>query len=372
MTSRLRAAEPVRRPRRARRRRPPRSARPACRLFMSFTVSPAPPHRRPGVVRRRRPRRLRRSTVSSSAPAGRVEVVTVARALGRHLGAGCRRAAGHRRRPRPGAPARAGCHAGGRPRPRAGRGELRDGVLDFGATVVNRQVAARAAGPRDHLRERAEAAQAAAPDGGQGERDEDRHRHDTAAPVARNACPSHDRTRSTVLIVGAMRKLSIGRAVWAGLLGVTLLLGALSALAVAGIFESRQDYEDKLADSYDLQVSAGRLLDGGCAGGRRPRSQGRARRTRAPARREAFEEEARTADQLASRIRGAPRSSSAELPRRSAHARSRARARSGERSRPARQRAADRACPKPRPLRSPGGAARGGARRGRRRHPATP
>src|SRR5918996_5299252 len=85
----------------------------------------------------------------------------------------------------------------------------------------------------------------------------------TAAPVARNACPSHDRTRSTVPIVGGMRKLSIGRAVWAGLLGVTLLLGALSALAVAGIFDARQDYEDKLADSYDLQVSAGRLLTAG-------------------------------------------------------------------------------------------------------------
>ena len=107
----------------------------------------------------------------------------------------------------------------------------------------------------------------------------------TAAPVARNACPIHDRTRSTVLIVGAMRKLSIGRAVRVGLLGVTLLLGAISAFAVAGIFDARQDYEDKLADSYELQVSAGRLLTAGVletavldGGASAPRARARSRR----------------------------------------------------------------------------------------------
>ena len=60
-----------------------------------------------------------------------------------------------------------------------------------------------------------------------------------------------------------MRKVSIGRAVRVGLLGVTLLLGVISAFAVAGIFDTRQDYEDQLADSYELQVSAGRLLTAG-------------------------------------------------------------------------------------------------------------
>ncbi|MFL5918854.1 MAG: ATP-binding protein [Gaiellaceae bacterium] len=96
-----------------------------------------------------------------------------------------------------------------------------------------------------------------------------------------------------------MRKVSIGRAVWVGLLGVTLLLGAISAFAVAGIFESRQDYEDKLADSYDLQVSAGRLLTAGVLETAILERRGeRAVRARQLAR-EAFEEEARTAARLA-------------------------------------------------------------------------
>ena len=96
-----------------------------------------------------------------------------------------------------------------------------------------------------------------------------------------------------------MRKVSIGRAVWVGLLGVTLLLGAISAFAVAGIFDARQDYEDKLADSYDLQVSAGRLLTAGVLEAAVLERRGeRAVRARELAR-EAFEEEARTAGQLA-------------------------------------------------------------------------
>jgi signal transduction histidine kinase/DNA-binding response OmpR family regulator len=96
-----------------------------------------------------------------------------------------------------------------------------------------------------------------------------------------------------------MRKVSIGRAVWVGLLGVTLLLGAISAFAVAGIFDARQDYEDKLADSYDLQVSAGRLLTAGVLEAAVLERRGaRAVRARALAR-EAFEEEARTAARLA-------------------------------------------------------------------------
>ena len=96
-----------------------------------------------------------------------------------------------------------------------------------------------------------------------------------------------------------MRKLSIGRAVRVGLLGVTLLLGAVSAFAVAGIFDARQDYEDKLADSYELQVSAGRLLTAGVieAAVLERRDQ-RAARARALAR-EAFAEEAATAARLA-------------------------------------------------------------------------
>ena len=102
-----------------------------------------------------------------------------------------------------------------------------------------------------------------------------------------------------MLIVGVMRKLSIGRAVRVGLLGVTLLLAAISAFAVAGIFEARQDYEDRLADSYELQVSAGRLLSAGVLETAvLERAGERAARARALAR-EAFQEEARTAARLA-------------------------------------------------------------------------
>jgi signal transduction histidine kinase/DNA-binding response OmpR family regulator len=96
-----------------------------------------------------------------------------------------------------------------------------------------------------------------------------------------------------------MRKLSIGRAVRVGLLGVTLLLGAIAAFAVAGIFDARQDYEDKLADSYELQVSAGRLLTAGVLEAVVLERRGeRAARARDLAR-EAFEEEARTAQRVA-------------------------------------------------------------------------
>ena len=68
---------------------------------------------------------------------------------------------------------------------------------------------------------------------------------------------------------------------------------------MAGIFDARQDYEDKLADSYDLQVSAGRLLTAGVLEAAVLQRQGeRAARARTLAR-EAFEEEARTAARLA-------------------------------------------------------------------------
>jgi signal transduction histidine kinase/DNA-binding response OmpR family regulator len=124
-----------------------------------------------------------------------------------------------------------------------------------------------------------------------------------------------------------MRKLSIGRAVWAGLLGVTLVLGALSAFAVAGIFDARQDYEDKLADSYDLQVSAGRLLTAGVLETAvLERTDASAVRARQLAR-EAFEEEARTAARLAE---SDPESADIVQRRIAAQERARAIARSGK------------------------------------------
>ena len=85
----------------------------------------------------------------------------------------------------------------------------------------------------------------------------------------------------------------------AGLFLVTLVLGAVSAFAVAGIFDARQDYEDKLADSYELQVSAGRLLTAGVLEAAvLSRTGERAERARTLAQ-EALDEEARTAQQLA-------------------------------------------------------------------------
>jgi signal transduction histidine kinase/CheY-like chemotaxis protein len=131
-----------------------------------------------------------------------------------------------------------------------------------------------------------------------------------------------------------MRKLSIGRAVRAGLLGVTLLLGVICALAVAGIFDARQDYEDKLADSYELQVSAGRLLTAGVLEAavleRSDRGAGDAGRLA----REAFDEEARTAARLARSD-----AESADIVRRRIAAQ--ARARRAARSRAAEGREAD-------------------------------
>ena len=124
-----------------------------------------------------------------------------------------------------------------------------------------------------------------------------------------------------------MRKLSIGRAVWVGLLGVTLLLGALSAFAVAGIFDARQDYEDKLADSYDLQVSAGRLLTAGVLEAAVFERRGqRAARARQLAQ-EAFDEEARTAAELAA---SDPKSAEIVERRIAAQERAREAAQSGE------------------------------------------
>ena len=126
-----------------------------------------------------------------------------------------------------------------------------------------------------------------------------------------------------------MRKLSIGRAVRVGLFGVTVVLGAVSAFAVAGIFDARQDYEDQLADSYDLQVSAGRLLTAGVLESAVLQRRGeRAARARELAQ-EAFDEEARTAAELA-----ASDPESAEIVERRIAAQERAReaARSGQRT----------------------------------------
>jgi signal transduction histidine kinase/DNA-binding response OmpR family regulator len=60
-----------------------------------------------------------------------------------------------------------------------------------------------------------------------------------------------------------MRRSSIARSVQAALLGLTIVLTTIAALGVAGLYASRQRYEDRLGDALSLQASAGKLLAAG-------------------------------------------------------------------------------------------------------------
>ncbi|MTD44986.1 response regulator [Conexibacter sp. W3-3-2] len=60
-----------------------------------------------------------------------------------------------------------------------------------------------------------------------------------------------------------MRRLSIARSLQLALLGLTVALTAIAALGVGALYQSRQDYEDRLAEGLQLQASAGRLLAAG-------------------------------------------------------------------------------------------------------------
>jgi signal transduction histidine kinase/CheY-like chemotaxis protein/HAMP domain-containing protein len=60
-----------------------------------------------------------------------------------------------------------------------------------------------------------------------------------------------------------VRRLSIARSLRLALLGLTLVLAVVAGLGVAGLYGARQRYEDKLANAYGLQASAGRLLAAG-------------------------------------------------------------------------------------------------------------
>src|SRR4051794_41462409 len=46
-------------------------------------------------------------------------------------------------------------------------------------------------------------------------------------------------------------------------LGLARVLAVVAGLGVAGLYSARQDYEDRLANAYALQASAGRLLAAG-------------------------------------------------------------------------------------------------------------
>src|SRR5881409_3684353 len=58
-------------------------------------------------------------------------------------------------------------------------------------------------------------------------------------------------------------RLSIARSLRVALFGLAVVLAVVAGLGVAGLYSARQDYEDRLANAYGLQASAGRLLAAG-------------------------------------------------------------------------------------------------------------
>jgi signal transduction histidine kinase/ActR/RegA family two-component response regulator/HAMP domain-containing protein len=60
-----------------------------------------------------------------------------------------------------------------------------------------------------------------------------------------------------------MRRLSLARSFQIALLGLTLTLAVIAALGIAALYDARQHYEDRLADTYELQAAGARLLAAG-------------------------------------------------------------------------------------------------------------
>jgi signal transduction histidine kinase/CheY-like chemotaxis protein len=58
-------------------------------------------------------------------------------------------------------------------------------------------------------------------------------------------------------------RLSLGRVITLALLGLTLILAGISALAIGDLYDARQRYEDELARAYELEASSARLLSAG-------------------------------------------------------------------------------------------------------------
>jgi signal transduction histidine kinase/DNA-binding NarL/FixJ family response regulator len=100
-----------------------------------------------------------------------------------------------------------------------------------------------------------------------------------------------------------LSRLPLGRSIRLALLGLTVLLAAIAAIAIGNLYDARQRYEDGLARAYELEAASSRLLAAGVveetalvARGRRASDV----RRRAAA---AFDAEARTALALAGRDR---------------------------------------------------------------------
>src|SRR2546423_11283402 len=94
-----------------------------------------------------------------------------------------------------------------------------------------------------------------------------------------------------------MRRLSLVRSFQVALLGLTLALGIIAGLGIAALYDARQRYEDRLADTYELQAAGWRLLAAGVvaeAAGRGPATPaGRSQRRQADAAVAAAGDEAR-------------------------------------------------------------------------------
>src|SRR6059058_1199946 len=72
-----------------------------------------------------------------------------------------------------------------------------------------------------------------------------------------------DRSASPARYGPFVGRLSIARSLRVALLGLALVLAVVAGLGVARLYSTRQHYEDRLANAYGLQASAGRLLAAG-------------------------------------------------------------------------------------------------------------
>src|SRR5688572_15369895 len=59
------------------------------------------------------------------------------------------------------------------------------------------------------------------------------------------------------------RRPSLARSLLLAVAGLTIVLGVIAALSVSAFFETRQDYEDRLASTYAAEVATANLLAAG-------------------------------------------------------------------------------------------------------------
>ncbi len=74
--------------------------------------------------------------------------------------------------------------------------------------------------------------------------------------------PSTDRKRPSD---GLLRRLPLASTLTLALVGLTMALGLIAALGIGNVYSARQDYEDALARTYELEAASARLLAAGVA-----------------------------------------------------------------------------------------------------------